>query len=297
MTRTSKSLTGLALVTALSACGDATDVSTDARVRVLLTDAPIDYVAAASVDIGAVELIPGDGAAPIVLTDDGTDGFVNLLDLRGEVTLMLADATIEAGTYRQIRLIVEAATVTLIDGYEFDGGGNEMDLFVPSGAQTGIKLNLGVLAGEEGEGGLVIGDDATLVLDFDVSRSFVMQGNPETPAGIKGMLFTPTLRVTSAIDAGSIAGAVTAPAGVSVEGLTVSADLLNEEGEVEEGQTTTATTLTAADGTYQIFFLPPGSYRVTLTPPEGFTSTPASADVDVADGEDVTGVDFALAAS
>jgi hypothetical protein len=34
-----------------------------------------------------------------------------------------------------------------------------------------------------------------LVVDFDVSRSFVLQGNPETPAGVRGVIFTPTIRV------------------------------------------------------------------------------------------------------
>lgn len=294
--RTFRSLAVLAIATAtLTACGETTAVSTDAFVRVLLTDAATDYIAAAEVDIGAVELVPaGDDGSRVVLSEDGTDGFVNLLDLQNEVTLILAEAEIESGTYAQIRLIVEAATVTLAEGFEFNDGETQRDLFIPSGAQTGIKLNLGVL-GEEGDGGLPIDGDVELVLDFDVGRSFVIQGNPETPAGIVGILFKPTILVSDG-SAGSISGTVTAPEGVSVEGLTVTATPV-EEGDVEGGQSTTRMAETAEDGTYRISFLPPGTYTVTLTPPDGFTSDPESVEVEVGEDEEVTDVDFALSAS
>lgn len=295
MTRTFRLSIGLALATAaLAACGETTDVSTDAFVRVLLTDAPIDYIAAAEVDIGAVELIPADEGAPIVLTEDGTPDFVNLLDLQNEVTLILAESEVESGTYAQIRFIVEAARVTLADGYEFNGGGSEQELFVPSGAQTGIKLNLSGL-GEEGDGGLLIDGDVELVLDFDVARSFVIQGDPETPAGIQGILFTPTILVSDVAAAGSIAGTVSAPEGVSVEDLTVTATPV-VDGDLEAWQSSTRVVMSAQDGTYRLSFLPPGTYTVTVTPPEGFTSTPESIEVEVGEGEEVVDVDFALSA-
>ncbi|MBR9990486.1 MAG: hypothetical protein KFH98_12065 [Gemmatimonadetes bacterium] len=47
----------------------------------------------------------------------------------------------------------------------------------------------------------------------------MMQGNADSPAGIQGYLFTPTLRAVVRDIAGSIAGSVAAPTGVTVEGL------------------------------------------------------------------------------
>ncbi len=191
----------ITVLTALSlgACGDGVGVGVDnqATIRVLLTDAPVDYIGEALVDIGVVELIPDGDGAPIMLTDQGTAEPVNLLDLQDGVNVILAAATIPAGTYAQLRLIVESASVTL-DGYEFNDGSTEMVLKIPSGAQTGIKLNLGVVDGEE-TGPLVIapGETVVLVVDFDVNESFVIQGDPDTPAGINGVLFTPTLSVTA----------------------------------------------------------------------------------------------------
>ena len=57
-------------------------------------------------------------------------------------TEVLADLEIPAGTYHELRLIVESASVTLADGYEFRDGTTESVMKVPSGAQTGIKLKL-----------------------------------------------------------------------------------------------------------------------------------------------------------
>ena len=115
----------------LGACGDNLGVEGGATVRVLLTDAPIDYIGVALVDIGVVELIPAGDGPPITLSEDGTDGPVNLLELQNAATMVLAEAEIEAGSFAQLRLIVESATVTLAEGYEFNDRSTEMDLKVP----------------------------------------------------------------------------------------------------------------------------------------------------------------------
>lgn len=286
------------VVGSLGACDDGVGVDTQTTLRVLLTDAPAEYVGAALVDIGAVELIPNDDGPPITLTEDGTDGPVDLLNLQNAATMALASAEIEAGSYAQLRLIVESASVALIDGYEFNDGSTEKSLTVPSGAQTGIKLNLGAGDDEDGEGALEIAPgEMVLVLDFDVSQSFVIQGSPETPAGINDVLFKPTLRVVVEDVAGTISGTVTtALTDVRVDSLTVTAEPV-DEGTLEAYQTQMATTITGADGTYTLQFLVPGTYAVTVTTPSGLTTQPVSVEVAVESAEDVTGVDFAVVAS
>jgi hypothetical protein len=280
----------------------------DARIQVLLTDAPADLIEAAWVDIGAIEILPTDGPA-VLLTEDGTDGPVNLLELQNEVTLMLADLEIEAGSYHQIRLFVESASATLEAPYLFDTGLAKADLVVPSGAQTGIKLNLKAAEGddngeENGEGngdeddggGVEISGDLVIVLDFDVNRSFNFQGNPHTPAGIKGVHFKPTLRVVVQEGAGSISGTVsTGLADVPVAGLTVMAS--PAEGDIMgEFQTREATATTDAEGAYTLSFVLPGSYTVTVETAEGQTTDPVRVEVELGVDEDVTDVDFAVVA-
>jgi hypothetical protein len=261
-----------------------------ATIRILLTDAPADYIAAAEVDIGRVELLPADGGPPIVLSEDGTDGFVNLLDFQAAATTPLADAEVEAGTFAQLRLVVEAARVELIEGYAFRDGDTMKDLKVPSGAQTGIKLNLRD-ADDDGPLEIVPGE-TVIVLDFDVNRSFVLRGNPDTPAGVHGVIFKPTIRVSGMDVAASLSGTVsTELEGVSVEGLVVSATP-TDGGTVPGYQTRTATSTTAADGTYTIYFLVPGSYDVTVETPEGLGTEPEAVSLSLAYNENATGVDF-----
>ena len=267
---------------------------TGTTVTVLLTDAPSDYIATAEVDIGRVEIIPAEGtdAAPVLLSEDGTDGFVNLLDFQDAATTPLAQADIEPGAYVQLRLVVEAARVSLIEGYTFRDGSTEKDLFVPSGAQTGIKLNLHDQ--DETEEFEIVPGETVLVLDFDVNQSFVLRGNPETPAGVHGVNFTPAIRVTARDVAASISGVVSAAEeGIDVEGLTVRATPLGE-GDIAGYQTETGTALTAEDGSYTIWFLVPGEYEVTVDLDPGFASDPESHTVDLGESEDVTDIDFAV---
>lgn len=287
-------LAGLLLLgVAVVGCESDPVASTDGRAtfRVLLTDAPADYIESAWVDIGAVELIPAGGGGPITLTTDGTDGFVDLFTLSDAATQQLASREIEAGRYTQLRLIVEAARVRLIDGYEFNDGTVEKELKVPSGAQTGIKINLKAAHGGEGEGLHVEPGETVVVLDFDVSQSFVIQGNPETPAGINGVIFKPTLRAAVLDVAGSIEGEVVDEDGVGFADVLVRAERLDPV-TLESDQSQIATAITDAEGRYTLHFLVPGQYEVRVDEAEDLITDPVSHTVEVEDAEDVRGVDF-----
>jgi hypothetical protein len=182
-------------------CGDsASGPEGFGEVRVMLTDAPADYLDVAEVCISEIYLQGSDDdeegeeesedGGRIVLWEkmDGAAQCFDLLELQG-VSAEIAETEVPAGTYAQLRLVVESATVTLAEGYTFsDGEATTMDLQVPSGAQSGIKVNLIEPVFVEAE---------TLVevtVDADVNANFVIQGNPETPAGIQGVLFTPLLQ-------------------------------------------------------------------------------------------------------
>jgi hypothetical protein len=183
----------------LASCEDTTGPEGMGQVQVLITDAPADYIETAEVWISRVYLQGGleeeteeeeEGSGRVDLFNDPDNPrHYDLLTLRDGVTADLAPPTdLEAGTYGQLRLVVDHALVTLADGYEFKSGGTEWDLFVPSGMQSGIKVLL--------DGPIQIADqELTIVtVDFDVDENFVVQGNPDTPAGIHGILFTPVLR-------------------------------------------------------------------------------------------------------
>jgi uncharacterized protein YaiE (UPF0345 family) len=294
-TRTASLLGTLLLTLVATACDSDTLAIEDgekALVRVLLTDAPADYIGSAWVDIGRVELVPSGDGPHVVLSEDGTDGLVNLLDLQGAATMPIAEAEIDPGSFKQIRLIIEAARVSLAGEYTFSDGEPEMELTVPSGAQTGIKLNL---SSEDDPSGVeIVPGETVLVLDFDVSQSYVLRGNPTTPAGVHGVNFKPTIRVAAYDVAASISGVVTpGEEGVPVGGRTVVAEP-TDGGTVEGYQTRSGTATTAEDGSYTIHYLVPGSYEVSLELPPGFTSDPESRMAMLDHSENETGADFEI---
>jgi len=106
---------------------------------------------------------PGDGdgdpvvdACPFITVYSGEKWF-NLLELQNGATDLLVDAEIPSGMYNQMRVYVTEGKVILKD----EAG--EFNLKVPSGAQSGIKLNFDFEIG---------GEDTELLLDFDLSRAF-----------------------------------------------------------------------------------------------------------------------------
>lgn len=274
----------------------------DARIEVVLTDAAVTYLDTAEVDLGAVELVAADGSV-VTLTDDGTSGPVDLLDLeddRFEQLPRLADADVPQDEYARLRLVVESMRVELARGYAFTDGTTARELAVPSGAAAGLALNLDVAGMRDDDvvGAMDIQAGRTvLVLDFDVNQSLALQGDPESIEGIEGIVFTPAIRVVVREEAGSIAGTVrAAAAGAEVEGLTVTA-LPLDEGALEAYQTRTATATTGADGSYTLRYMGPGGYAVSVAADSGYTADPTATQVRVDEAQETTGVDFDITAA
>jgi hypothetical protein len=205
----------------------------------------------------------------------------NLLHLRGGQTDLLADAEIPAGRYDQMRLVVSEGRIKLVDGREFR-------LNVPSGAQSGIKLNFEFEIGD--------GENATLVLDVDLSEAFLaIPGGPagDDPAAacssdrIREFRFVPefAMRLINLAQSGDISGLVLS----NIDGSLVMGATLNA---VNADDQVVASTTTDENGVYLLMGLPPGVYRVIATA-TGFHDAEIS-DVEVAAGQETTNVDFLL---
>lgn len=230
----------------IAACSTDEDVTreTNGRLLIELTDAPFptDLVSEANVTISKIEIRMSDedSSAFVVLSEE--EASFNLLDLTNGVTASLVDKELEAGMYDLIRMHVADASIVLKDGTTFD-------LFIPSGAQTGIKIF--IKPALEVVGGLTSG----LLLDFDVSRSFVVKGNPNTPAGIKGFIFKPTIKASNISTSGGLVGVVTDSLDVGVNGATVS---------VLAADTVNTSTITSESGAYSVLGLSAGTYDITV---------------------------------
>lgn len=229
---------------------------------VKITDAPfpIENVSEANVTISKIEVrkvSDGEGNPFITVTED--DYTYNLKTLMNGLTADLPEIEIPVGRYDLVRLYVADASVKLTNGEVFD-------LTVPSGAQTGIKVFIRPEIVVEG------GLSSELLIDFDLSKSFVVQGNPITPAGIVGFIFKPVIRATNLSNAGRIVGMVSDTTDTAVA-----------QAEVWVQQdTVVATTFSEDDGMFAFPGIPSGTYEVYATK-AGF-DTASVQDVEVVSG-------------
>ncbi len=246
------------------------------RLRVLVTDSPfpVDMIERAEITITRVEArLTTQSAESQPADEEGTteDGewivvfegetTLDLLDLRNGRTDLLADATIPAGHYTELRLIVTGGTVKLIDDDRI------FDLRVPSGEQTGIKLKLAFDVPEDGE--------ATLLLDVDLSRAFMAMppGHSDDPASIRSFRFQPAIamRLINIVEAGQISGVVTdAGTQLPIENAQVAASRDGSE---------VGSTFTDPDGTYTLMGLAAGTYSVEFSAIGYQSHTEAAVDV------------------
>lgn len=252
---------------ALMACSDGgTSNAAMGTLTMRLADAPGEEVESAVIWVSGVSVIGTDGTSHVISSDTAS---YDLLDLQHGVTAYLGSAEIPTGTYSQMRLIVDSARVTLKAPITFTSGSSSALMKVPSGSTSGLKVNLGNVS--------VVAGETVLLVDFDVSRSFVFQG---PPGGPKSASFKPVIHATVMDVAGSIAGTVqpaSSKAGLfAIQGLDTIA-------------TASADSLT---GAYMIRYMAPGMYRV-LARAAGYQDGVRDS-VWVGNSQAVTGVDFTL---
>ncbi len=246
------------------------------RLVVNVTDAPfpIDDIESATVTISKVELRKaGDGisdGSPFVIVSEEPVTF-DLIDLRNGVVDKLTDLEIEEGEYNLVRLYVDEASLKVKDGETYN-------VKVPSGEQTGIKIFIrpSLIV----EGGLT----SELLLDFDLSRSFIMRGHMNNPRGINGFIFKPVVRAVNNTTAGRIEGFVKDEAGEAIENASVT---------VGQGEDEISTAFTDETGFYSVIGLPAGEYSVSASK-EGY-ETVTFDEVTVTGGNKKV-VDFTLPA-
>ncbi|WP_289644721.1 DUF4382 domain-containing protein [Maribacter aestuarii] len=255
-----------ALLLFFSCSDDAENSSDMGRLNVQMVDAPFpfDKVAEANVTVFKIDArLKGDSETDLESMESEENGStyitlmeeeipLNLLELVNGTTAMMADVEVPVGTYDLVRVYVKGVNVLLTDGTSYG-------LKVPSGAQTGIKVF--IKPGIKVVGGI----SSDLLLDFDVSRSFVAKGNSRVEGGIKGFNFKPVIKASNSSTAGTLAGKVTTvleDISLPLEGAEVK--VFNE--------TDTTTTFTDIDGRYMIMGLEAGTYN-TAALLDGYVSS------------------------
>lgn len=227
------------------------------RLNVYLTDSPfpIGLVENTFVTIDRVEVRQrietedGDDKESFIVIAEGIMEF-DLLKLTNGITAPLATADLEPGYYDMIRLRVVDAKVVLTDG-------TVHDMKVPSGSTSGLKIKIKPV--------IHIGQGQTsdVLLDFDISKSFVARGNMKS-GQILGFIFKPVVRGIYMGAAGRIQGRVTDAQGQPLENAWVKLLLPGNSSESEETSedNVLVSAYTDVSGNYKLIGLPEGIYSM-----------------------------------
>jgi len=248
----------------LAGCGGSS--SDTGQLKVAITDAPVDEADGVFVAFAGIEVKPADGPA-FMLEEFDPPMVIDLMDLQDGVSQQMVDATVPAGQYNWMRLAVILDEDGVIDESEMDSTSyiviDEMPyaLWVPSGDQSGLKLNRGFIVPQ---GGLT-----DFTIDFDLRKSVHLPMN-----GDMRYVLRPSLRIVDNTVVGSIYGNVdpnllTGDASTCAVYAYEGGDQTPDDvGSATEPLTSAGVKLDLVeDGQYgyRVAFLLPGTYTVALT--------------------------------
>lgn len=266
----------ISLVTAallVSACGGGGDSKLQtSRFSLAVTDAPVDQADAVVVSFISAELLDASGNTQAEFTFD-PPLTIDLLSLQGANSAFLVqDAVVPAGVYQQLRLKVDAsnancnavptpyASYVTVDGVDYP-------LIVPSGGSSGFKV--------VGPFTVAVGGSVAYTVDFDLRQSIAERG----ATGCYNL--KPVLRVVDNSTVGTLSGVVddalladssctadTATGAGAAIYLYPGAGVTPDDVDGIEPDPITSALLSpngSGDFTYEVGFLPAGTYTAALT--------------------------------
>ncbi len=226
-----------------------------------ITDAVVDSAQKVVVQFTGLTIKPKKGD-DIEYTFESPQS-IDLLSLQGSTfTSLISEQVIPTGEYTSIRLHVNARD-GVNDSYIQLDDGSEHELTIPSGSQSGLKINSNFELKET--------EDLHLMIDFDLRKSVVVNHN--------GYKLRPTLRMVDMADVENISGSINAALLTSgdcsdsypdtdnvvylLEGHNVTEDDFDDRDVV----TSAALNLNPANGQYEytLAFMPPGKYTLAFT--------------------------------
>lgn len=226
-----------------------------------LTDAVIDSAQKVVVQFSGLSIKPKKGD-DIEYTFE-TPQSIDLLSLQGAVfTSLISEQVIPTGKYTSIRLHVNAKD-GVHDTYIQLDDGSEHELTIPSGSQSGLKINSSFELKEA--------EKLHLMIDFDLRKSVVVSHNQYK--------LRPTLRMVDMADVENISGSINTvlltagdcsdsyPGTDNVVYLFEGHDVTEDDVDERDAVTSAAVNLNPANGQYEytLAFIPPGKYTLAFT--------------------------------
>jgi len=282
------------------------------ELALFIADAPGD-VSEVNVTLEEVRAIREDEGETTITDFDGETKEVDLLELQFAEEL-LGEQVLPAGDYKQIRLIVAADEEgqqtergqSYVVYEDEEGNTTEENIFIPSGMQTGLKINYDFTIEE----GII----KQLLLDIDVDKML-------HEAGESGkIILAPTaIRVIDLVSTGSIEGRVVVGEdeeddyqSIDNENYEILVELWEGTREDEEDPITSTTAILEEDeitekapGSYLLRGLDPGQYTVgtrvveydeegNISTVDEYTTDQIEEEVEVTEGEITVAEDLEL---
>ena len=202
--------------------------------QVSMTDAPAVAYDSVNIYIDSVQAhIANADTLHGWYTLNKTRNMYNLKTLVNGASTIIGKDTLPTGRYSQIRLFIGTGSYVVVNGVPHT-------LTIPSGVQTGVKLNV--------DANLQDGFLYNITLDFDAGMSIVVSGT------INNLQYSlkPVIRSGAAATTGIISGMV-------------SPNSFTSSVEATSG-TDTYTTSTDGTGGFKLIYLNPGTYTITIYP-------------------------------
>ena len=240
--------------------------------RVLLIDAPFPYDSVARVDIYVMSVSASlatdtSASAPAgsfsTLATPGRR--INMLGLQNGVSDQLGAVTLPNGAVKAVRMVIDtdSSSITLKDGTVLTGRSSP-------GIQWQSSAGRPTLEALIHEQILVPDSGATIVIDFDVGKSFITPQEINAASTDRGFIFSPVLRAADGARTGSVAGIVRAHAESGAPVKDASLRLyLGTPGTPENTWSMLATAKTDASGAFKFSYVTRSSWWAAIAAQAG----------------------------
>ncbi|MHB1539790.1 MAG: DUF4382 domain-containing protein [Steroidobacteraceae bacterium] len=262
----------LALLTLpLTACGGSSSSSAPATMNLGVTDGPVASASAVVISFTGVELQPSGGGSPVTFNFNSPQTINLLNEQNGNEASLLNGASVPAGNYDWIRLLLNVSASGTVANSYIEINGAQYPLVIPSGAQTGLKLVQGFT--------MTANQVANFTVDFMLQQSITAPPGQTSGGGTQDYLLKPALRLINNVQAGTISGTVALSTLQSISaclaGYSGSGPLPNAQVDIFSGTVTPSSTLTpvvepeialssSGSYTYDQPFLLAGGYTVAV---------------------------------
>ena len=178
----------------VSACGGSGNSQAGTgRLNLKIGDAPIDGASEVVLVFTGVELHSNGGTTSI---DFAAPREIDLLAYQNGATVnLLENESVTAGEYQWMRLKVIAERNRNDGSFILFEDGSQFPLYIPSGSETGLKINRPFR--------VAVGGITRLVADFDLRKSII-----EPPGQEPNYILKPVLRLVDELQVGGISGEV-----------------------------------------------------------------------------------------